>query len=147
MASSRGMFGTRERLGTRLWDNRRRWPVVSPMVPGASVGAAGTSGARNALPSPSSSSGGIVTSTLRSKVRHRALIWATLAGLSGLASAAHAQDVRITGRVVDAAEHQAIPAAAVRVTGATVGANTNDSGAFTFRVPASARSLTVRRIG
>jgi len=64
-----------------------------------------------------------------------------------LASPASAQEQRITGRVVDAAEHTPIPAAVVLVTGTTVGANTNDSGTFTLRVPASARSLTVRRIG
>ncbi len=70
-----------------------------------------------------------------------------LAAALGLASIAQAQEERITGHVVDAAEHSAIPAAAVVVTGTTIGANTTDSGTFTFRVPSTARSITVRRIG
>ncbi len=57
------------------------------------------------------------------------------------------QETRITGRVVDAVEHEPIAAAAVLVTGTTVGQNTTDSGTFTLRLPADARTLTVRRIG
>jgi hypothetical protein len=63
------------------------------------------------------------------------------------ASQAGAQGDRITGRVVDAAEHQPIPAAAVLVTGSTVGMNTTDSGTFAFRLPTGSKTLTVRRIG
>jgi TonB-dependent starch-binding outer membrane protein SusC len=54
---------------------------------------------------------------------------------------------RLTGRVVEAESHAPIPQAAVLVTGTTIGANTTDSGTFTIRLPADARSLTVRRIG
>ena len=57
------------------------------------------------------------------------------------------QDVRITGRVMDASEHMPIPTAAVLVTGTTIGQNTSDSGTFNFRVPADAKTFTVRRIG
>jgi len=60
---------------------------------------------------------------------------------------AQAQETRIVGRVQDATEHAPIPAAAVIVSGTTIGANTSDSGTFAFRVPADAKSITVRRIG
>lgn len=67
---------------------------------------------------------------------------------SGAVAGAGAQgQARLAGRVVDAADQQPIPAAAVLVTGTTVGALTNDSGVFTLRVPSDAKSLTVRRIG
>ncbi len=72
---------------------------------------------------------------------------AVLAAICGLAPRAHAQEERVTGRVIDATEHTPVPAAIVLVTGTTVGANTNDSGMFTFRVPVAAKTLTVRRIG
>ncbi len=83
---------------------------------------------------------------------HVGRMWRVPLGVSfalGLAlSTVHAQqDIRITGHVQDAAEHVAIPAAAVVVTGTTIGANTSDSGTFSFRVPPTARSMTVRRIG
>jgi len=71
----------------------------------------------------------------------------TLAAALGLSTVARAQEGRISGRVTDATEHQPIPAATVIVTGTTVGANSSDSGTFSFRVPANARSITVRRIG
>jgi TonB-dependent starch-binding outer membrane protein SusC len=70
-----------------------------------------------------------------------------LAAALWLVPAAHAQEQRIAGRVLDAGEHQPIPAAAVLVAGTTIGANTSDSGTFALRVPANAHSLTVRRIG
>lgn len=57
------------------------------------------------------------------------------------------QDVRITGRVINASEHMPIPTAAVLVTGTTIGQNTSDSGTFNFRVPADAKTFTIRRIG
>ncbi len=82
---------------------------------------------------------------------HVGRMWHVPLGVSfalGVAlSTAHAQDTRITGHVQDAAEHVAIPTAAVVVTGTTIGANTSDSGTFSFRVPPTARSMTVRRIG
>jgi TonB-linked SusC/RagA family outer membrane protein len=81
------------------------------------------------------------------KIRCGPLTGAALIAVMGLASLARAQEQRITGRVVDAAERTPIPAAVVLVTGTTVGANTSDSGTFSLRMPAAARSLTVRRIG
>jgi len=77
-------------------------------------------------------------------------IGATLITALGLAAPVGAQQqsgTKITGRVVDAAEHSPLPAAAVLVTGTTIGINTTDSGSFTLRLPSDARSLTVRRIG
>ena len=67
--------------------------------------------------------------------------------LSRVASLAGAQEGRITGRVIDASEQSGIAAAQVIVTGRAIGTNTSDDGAFTLRVPAEARTLTVRRIG
>ncbi len=66
-----------------------------------------------------------------------------------IASAVGAQQpgTRLTGHVTDAANAMAIPAAQVTVTGTTIGALTNDSGAFALRLPADAKSVTVRRIG
>jgi TonB-linked SusC/RagA family outer membrane protein len=64
-----------------------------------------------------------------------------------LSTARAQQETHITGRVEDAAEHVAIPTAQVLVSGTTIGANTSDSGTFSFRVPPTARSMTVRRIG
>jgi len=57
------------------------------------------------------------------------------------------EEGRITGHVVDATEHQPVPTAQILVTGTTVGQTSTDSGTFTLRVPADAKSLTVRRIG
>ncbi len=71
-----------------------------------------------------------------------------VAAASFLAVGARAQEAnRISGRVIDAAEHQVIPAAQVVVTGTTIGINTSDSGTFTFRVPLDAKTMTIRRIG
>ncbi len=89
----------------------------------------------------------MTTHASRTWVRRRPLAGAVLVAVLGFASLAHAQEQRITGRVVDAAEHTPIPSAVVLVTGTTVGANTSDSGTFGLRVPANARTLTVRRIG
>src|SRR6185312_1186729 len=61
-------------------------------------------------------------------------------------SAAEAQ-TRITGRVIDEADRSAVPTAQVQVTGTTGGASTTDSGTFVIRLPADAKTLTVRRIG
>jgi TonB-linked SusC/RagA family outer membrane protein len=60
---------------------------------------------------------------------------------------AHQPGPRITGLVVDATNRTPLDAAAVLITGTTVGMSTTDSGTFTVRVPPDARSLTVRRIG
>jgi TonB-linked SusC/RagA family outer membrane protein len=62
---------------------------------------------------------------------------------------AHAQATprRLAGRVVDADEGGAVPAATVLVNGTTVGVATSDSGTFVMRVPAGALTLTVRRVG
>jgi TonB-linked SusC/RagA family outer membrane protein len=57
------------------------------------------------------------------------------------------EPTRITGRVTDAANGRGIVAVQVTVTGTTIGASTNDSGAFLIRAPANGRSLTFRRIG
>jgi len=77
----------------------------------------------------------------------RGRLWMALVATAAFVTTAGAQEARITGRVVDAAEHAPIPAAAVVVTGTTIGQNTTDSGTFTFRVPADAKNFTVRRIG
>lgn len=62
-----------------------------------------------------------------------------------------AQDLptgKITGRVVDAATGQGIPAAGVQVVGTTIGAQTGVDGRYTIlRVPAGTVTLQVRRIG
>ena len=70
-----------------------------------------------------------------------------MAAALGVASIAQAQETRVTGRAIDATEHTPIAGAAVLVSGTTIGVNTSDSGTFTLRVPASAHTLTVRRIG
>lgn len=57
------------------------------------------------------------------------------------------QGMRISGRVIDTTEHVPISAAAVLVTGTTVGQNTSDSGTFSFILPPDAKTLSVRRIG
>ena len=57
------------------------------------------------------------------------------------------QEDRIAGHVRDSTDQSPVPAATVLVTNTTVGTTTNDSGAFTLRLPADAKSLTVRRIG
>ncbi len=72
----------------------------------------------------------------------------SLALVAALSTAARAQEgTRITGRVLDAAEHGPIPSAQIIVSGTTIGQNTTDSGTFSFHVPADAKSLIVRRIG
>jgi TonB-linked SusC/RagA family outer membrane protein len=68
------------------------------------------------------------------------LVWTATAGAQQEAN-------RINGRVVDANDQQPLPAAQVQVTGTTVGGTTTDSGRFSFRVPADAKAMTVRRIG
>jgi TonB-linked SusC/RagA family outer membrane protein len=50
--------------------------------------------------------------------------------------------------VIDQANKEPVPAATVLIAGTTIGALTSDSGRFTLRrVPADAKTLTVRRIG
>ncbi len=85
-------------------------------------------------------------------VRLRSAVWvgATLLTALGLAMPVRAQQqpaAKVTGKVVDAAEHEPLAAAAVIVTGTTIGMNTTDSGTFSLRLPSDAKSLTVRRIG
>ena len=63
-----------------------------------------------------------------------------------VAGSAAAQE-KVTGRVIDAENKAPIGSAAVQVTGTTFGATANDSGRFMVRVPAEAKTLTVRRIG
>ena len=71
-----------------------------------------------------------------------------VAAVVAVAPAAWAQQTTtLTGRVVDGSDQAPIPGAAVQVTGTSVGAQTNDSGTFTLRLPADAKTLTVRRIG
>jgi len=79
----------------------------------------------------------------------RWLVGATSLLALGAATGVRAQQegARISGRVVDAEQHEPIAAAAVLVSGTTIGQNTSDSGTFAFHVPADARTLTVRRIG
>ena len=67
-----------------------------------------------------------------------------LAGLALFAPALAAQDLptgKITGRVVDAATGQGIPAAGVQVVGTTIGAQSGVDGRFTIlRVPRRGRA-------
>jgi TonB-linked SusC/RagA family outer membrane protein len=79
-------------------------------------------------------------------VRRGVLVLALLALAPFVATRAFAQQ-RITGRVSDAADNRPIPAAAVLVTGTTIGQNSSDSGTFSFNVPADAKTFVVRRIG
>ena len=77
-------------------------------------------------------------------VRLRSAVWvgATLLTALGFAMPARAQQqaaAKVTGKVVDAAEHEPLAAAAVVVTGTTIGMNTTDSGTFSLRVPSDAK--------
>jgi TonB-linked SusC/RagA family outer membrane protein len=60
---------------------------------------------------------------------------------------AHQPGPRITGRVLDATSRAPIDAAAVQITGTTIGMSTTDSGTFAVRLPPDAKTFTVRRIG
>src|SRR5579871_6205938 len=71
---------------------------------------------------------------------------ALLGGRSGLAHAQQ-EERHVTGHVVDADTRRPVTAAVVLVTGTAIATTTNDSGAFAIRIPASATTLTVRRIG
>lgn len=53
----------------------------------------------------------------------------------------------ITGHVVDASERTPVPGASIVVNGTTIGTNSADDGTFKIQLPASARAITVRRIG
>jgi TonB-dependent starch-binding outer membrane protein SusC len=86
----------------------------------------------------------IATHVVRARVAVR--LGVAAAAVAVCAAGAQGQ-TRISGRVVDATEHAPIAAAAVLVTGTTIGQNTTDSGTFAFRVPADAKTMTVRRIG
>ncbi len=79
----------------------------------------------------------------------RGALGLALFALAPLARTALAQqeEARVTGHVVDAAEHQPISTAQVVVTGTTIGQNSTDSGTFSLRIPADAKTITVRRIG
>lgn len=80
--------------------------------------------------------------------RSRARLGLAVVALATVATTAFAQqETRITGKVTDATDNAPVPAAPVIVTGTTVGTNTSDSGTFSLRVPADAKSFVVRRIG
>ena len=66
-----------------------------------------------------------------------------------LATSASAQQggTRITGRVQEVGDKAPIPSATVIVTGTTIGSQHDGQRHVSFRVPADARSITVRRIG
>ena len=71
-----------------------------------------------------------------------------LSTLAAVVSTAGAQqENRITGRVTDATDHVAIPAAQILIVGTTLGGTTSDSGTFNLRVPTDAKAMSVRRIG
>lgn len=72
-----------------------------------------------------------------------AAVWLAASGTTAAAQ----ETVRLTGHVIDGATKAPLPGVTVTVTGAAVGAQTSDSGAFVFRAPPGAKSLTVRRIG
>jgi TonB-linked SusC/RagA family outer membrane protein len=72
---------------------------------------------------------------------------AALIGAVAPAALAQQGPTVLTGRVEDATSHAPIPGAAILATGTTVGTQSSDSGTFTLRVPADAKTLTVRRIG
>ena len=85
----------------------------------------------------------------RRGVRARWLIAAAVSLLTLVVAghaAAQGTTRRITGRIVDSADHQPLAAAQVLLTGTTIGTITTDSGTFALRVPSGA-SLSVRRIG
>lgn len=80
--------------------------------------------------------------------RARLRLSLALIAVASVATTVHAQqESRITGHVIDATDNAPIGAAAVVVTGTTIGQNTTDSGTFSLRVPADAKTFTVRRIG
>ena len=72
---------------------------------------------------------------------------ALVAALAVVPAVQAQQETRISGRVVDGTDNAPVPTAQVAVTGTTVGQATTDSGTFNLRIPADAKSLTVRRIG
>jgi TonB-dependent starch-binding outer membrane protein SusC len=81
-------------------------------------------------------------------VRIRSSIATVLALMLAVAGRASGQGpTRITGRVTDAENRNAIVTVQVVVTGTTIGAVTNDSGFYLLHVPADAKSLSFRRIG
>lgn len=90
---------------------------------------------------------------LRPLTRHRWLALGLLVLIPSLvARPAAAQGEpptgKITGRIVDAATGQGIPAAGIQVVGTTIGAQSGVDGRFTIvRVPAGTVTLQVRRIG
>ncbi len=63
-----------------------------------------------------------------------------------IAAIVMAQDVTITGKVLDD-KKQPLPGATVRVKGTTVGTATDDAGAFTINVPATATTLVISYVG
>ena len=80
--------------------------------------------------------------------RSRVRLGLAVVALACVATTAFAQqETRVTGHVVDATDNAPVPTAQVVVTGTTIGTNTTDSGTFTLRLPADAKTFTVRRIG
>jgi len=72
----------------------------------------------------------------------------TLLLLSFMAlSSAFAQSRTITGIVTSADDGQSFPGVSVKVTGSTVGTQTNAQGMYTISVPANAKSLTISYVG
>ncbi|MCY7350179.1 MAG: carboxypeptidase-like regulatory domain-containing protein [Cytophagaceae bacterium] len=64
----------------------------------------------------------------------------------GSLTALLAQDRNLSGRVTDEAG-VGVPGANVRVTGTQIGTSSDGQGAFSLRVPATAKALTVSSVG
>ncbi len=75
------------------------------------------------------------------------VVMATVLAVMGAVTASAQDATRITGRIIDAESKTPLPAVTVLLTGGAAGTQTSDSGTFVLRVPAGAKSLTVRRIG
>jgi TonB-dependent starch-binding outer membrane protein SusC len=82
-------------------------------------------------------------------LRKRSSILTAVALALAVTGTAFAQEAQhISGRVIDGATKEAIPAVTVTVTGTPIGVVTTDSGRFALRnVPSNAKSLSIRRIG
>ena len=88
----------------------------------------------------------VVTSFLGEIVKIRTLLLGAIALLS--ASAAEAQQRRITGRVTAEGTNEPLGAASVSVVGSTVGTYTSEDGRFSINAPnPGALSLRIRRLG
>lgn len=83
---------------------------------------------------------------LRASARGWATAYVVVGSFLAAASTTNAQE-RVTGKVVESESKDAVPLASVIVSGTTAGTTTSDSGTFTLRLPAGAKTLIVRRIG